>query len=205
MAEILVAYETGEGQTRNIAEHLATALREHGHDTTTVDLRAAPDDVDPSAHDAVVVGGSIHVGSHGSRLVRFVEHNVAALTSRPSAFFQVSLSAASEDPERRAEADSYLAALLAQTGWAPDSVASFAGALRYSEYGFLKRAMMRRIAKDATGDTDTSRDYEYTDWAAVERFAAEVAGLVDSGTVPPAGSRTTPSEGTTGPEYEVGR
>jgi menaquinone-dependent protoporphyrinogen oxidase len=35
--------------------------------------------------------------------------------------------------------------------------------------------MMRLIAGAAGGDTDTSRDYEYTDWEAVERFAMDFA------------------------------
>jgi menaquinone-dependent protoporphyrinogen oxidase len=48
-----------------------------------------------------------------------------------------------------------------------------AGALPYTRYNFLIRFMMRRIVKTEGGDTDTSRDYEYTDWAAVDRFAAE--------------------------------
>lgn len=30
---------------------------------------------------------------------------------------------------------------------------------------------MRRIVAKEGGDVDTSRDYEYTDWRAVERFA----------------------------------
>ena len=38
---------------------------------------------------------------------------------------------------------------------------------------------MKRIAKDATGDTDTSRDYEYTDWAEVEAFANDFAAFVE--------------------------
>jgi menaquinone-dependent protoporphyrinogen oxidase len=35
--------------------------------------------------------------------------------------------------------------------------------------------MMRLIVGFAGGDTDTSRDYDYTDWRAVGRFAAEFA------------------------------
>jgi menaquinone-dependent protoporphyrinogen oxidase len=35
--------------------------------------------------------------------------------------------------------------------------------------------MMRRIVAKAGGDTDTSRDYEYTDWADVRTFAEEFA------------------------------
>jgi menaquinone-dependent protoporphyrinogen IX oxidase len=29
---------------------------------------------------------------------------------------------------------------------------------------------MKRISKQAGGATDTSRDHEYTDWAALDRF-----------------------------------
>ena len=35
------------------------------------------------------------------------------------------------------------------------------------------KLVMRFIVKSAGGDTDTSRDREYTDWDAVDRFAAE--------------------------------
>ena len=40
--------------------------------------------------------------------------------------------------------------------------ATFAGALRYRDYGLLKRLMMKWIARQEGGDTDTSRNYEYT-------------------------------------------
>jgi menaquinone-dependent protoporphyrinogen oxidase len=38
---------------------------------------------------------------------------------------------------------------------------------------------MKRIARDATGDTDTGRDYEYTDWAEVAAFANDFAAFVE--------------------------
>jgi hypothetical protein len=43
--------------------------------------------------------------------------------------------------------------------------------LLYTRYGFFVRLVMRLISKMAGGDTDTSRDYEYTDWNAVAEFA----------------------------------
>ncbi|MNC94612.1 Protoporphyrinogen IX dehydrogenase [menaquinone] [compost metagenome] len=48
-----------------------------------------------------------------------------------------------------------------------------AGALPYSKYNWVKRWMMRRIVAKAGGDTDTSRDYEYTDWNDLRAFAKE--------------------------------
>lgn len=49
--------------------------------------------------------------------------------------------------------------------------------------------MMKRIAAEATGDTDTSRDYEYTDWNEVEAFTDDVAAFVEDrlGVTPPGG------------------
>lgn len=78
------------------------------------------------------------------------------------------MSSAVADETRRAQAAAYVDEFLENADWHPDRIGLFGGALRYSEYGFLKRLLMKQIAKDATGDTDTSRDYEYTDWHEVE-------------------------------------
>jgi menaquinone-dependent protoporphyrinogen oxidase len=37
---------------------------------------------------------------------------------------------------------------------------------------------MKRIVSKGGGDTDTSRDYEYTDWEDLRTFAREFAGYV---------------------------
>jgi hypothetical protein len=50
-----------------------------------------------------------------------------------------------------------------------------AGALLYSKYNPLVRFVMKRIAKEAGAATDTSRDYEYTDWVGLDRFVVELA------------------------------
>jgi len=176
MSSILVAYGTGEGQTAKVATYVAEGLASRGFEATAVDVR----DVDGTAvraADAVVVGASIHVGSHQDAVVAFVREHRGTLAAAPSAFFQVSLSSAAQDPARRAEADGYVDEFREATGWEPDVVGAFAGALRYSEYGFLKRLMMRKIAAEATGDTDASRDYEYTDWTAVDAFVARIEEL----------------------------
>lgn len=60
------------------------------------------------------------------------------------------------------------------TGWRPQRIELIAGALPYSRYNFLVRFIMRRISAKEGGDTDTSHDYEYTDWNAIDRFAREL-------------------------------
>jgi menaquinone-dependent protoporphyrinogen oxidase len=191
MPTVLVCYGTGEGQTAKVAERIVSTLESRGHDAAAVDLGEGPPDRSIEAFDAVLVGSSIHVGKHQSVVREFVREHREALSARPTGFFQVSLSSATDDEERRAEAAGYVEAFVEATGWHPDRIGLFGGALRYSEYGFLKRLLMKGIAKDATGDTDTSRDYEYTDWAEVEAFAGDVAAFVEGrlGVAPPEDDR----------------
>jgi menaquinone-dependent protoporphyrinogen oxidase len=96
----------------------------------------------------------------------------------PSAFFQVSLSSANE--EKHEEAAGYVESFITDTGWHPDRIGQFGGALRFSEYGFLKRLMMKQIAKDLlTEERKPGGDVEFTDWDAVDAFTADVAAFVE--------------------------
>lgn len=177
MATFLVLYGTGEGQTGKIATQIAETIGDRSHDVTARDVTDWESSL--AEFDAVLVGSSVHVGKHHGGIRTFIETNREALASRPTGFFQVSLSSAEDDPERRAEAADYVDSLLESTGWQPDRIGLFGGALRYSKYGFLKRLMMKRIAGRATGDVDTSQDYEYTDWDEVDAFGNDFAAFVE--------------------------
>jgi len=179
MASFLIVYGTSEGQTEKVAGRIADTLTGRGHDATAVDVSDGLGEFTVGEFDAVLVGSSIHLGKHQSAIIEFVADNHDTLATVPTGFFQVSLSSAVEDEDRRAEAATYVEDLIAETDFHPDRIGLFGGALRYSKYGFLKRLMLTRIAKDATGDTDTSQDYEYTDWDEVEVFTADFAAFVE--------------------------
>lgn len=178
MARVLVAYGSSEGQTATIAERMGDVLVARDHEVTLVHLKHPPTGLEPGMYDGILVGASIHAGTHQRYVIEFVRDYRSTLCRLPSAFFSVSLTTASADPEARSAAEDLLEEFLDDTGWDPDGTLAIAGALKYSEYGLLKRFVMRRIAGKAGGDTDTSRDYEYTDWNAVEAFAAEFSTLV---------------------------
>ena len=180
MLSFLVLYGTGEGQTAKVATRIADEIGQRGHDVTTHDIEVLPDGFSLARFDAVLVGSSIHVSKHHKNIREFVIENRDELAPRPTAFFQLSLSSAVDNPERRAQAATYVDSLLEEADWNPDRIGLFGGALRYSKYGFLKRLMMKRIVKDEPGDTDTSQDYEYTDWAEVEAFANDFAAFVEN-------------------------
>lgn len=179
MPAFVVVFGTGEGQTAKVATRIEDVIRRRGHDVTTVAVDELPDGFSLDEFDAVLVGSSIHYGKHHPEIGAFVDANRAVLNARPTALFQLSLSSAVEDEERQAAAARYVDELLEASGWHPDRIGLFGGALRYSKYGFLKRLLLKRIARDATGDVDTSRDYEYTDWDEVTAFAGDFAAFVE--------------------------
>ncbi|MFC6734019.1 MULTISPECIES: menaquinone-dependent protoporphyrinogen IX dehydrogenase [unclassified Haladaptatus] len=180
MASIQVIYGTKEGQTEKIATYIGNRLRAAGHEVTLSNVASLPRNTSFTGVDGVLVGSSVHYGRHSRAMRRFVASNRETLLGLPTGFFQVCLASSRTDPESRAEAQSYLDEFVAGTGWQPDRITSFAGALAYTRYGFLKRLMMKRIARETTGDVDTARDYEYTDWNAVDEFATDFATLVES-------------------------
>jgi menaquinone-dependent protoporphyrinogen oxidase len=171
---VLIVYASMEGQTAGIAERMAQALRNRGLAAETRPANGAPARSELAKYDGLIVGASIHYGRHPRSVLSLVRNCRAVLETGPSAFFSVSLSAGG--PGARPEAaQRYLEVFLRRAGWHPRQTATFAGALRYSKYGALKRMLMVMVVGLAGGDTDTSRDYEYTDWDAVERFCETFA------------------------------
>jgi menaquinone-dependent protoporphyrinogen oxidase len=109
-------------------------------------------------------------------LVQFVNARAADIRTKRRSFFLVLLSAATRDPELRSRslADAR-AKMNAQLQVPFEDTEMIAGALKYSRYPLPLRWLMKRIAAKAGGDTDTSRDYEYTDWAQVEAYSRRLA------------------------------
>jgi menaquinone-dependent protoporphyrinogen oxidase len=176
MMRVLIPYGTTEGQTARISEYVADVVRGQGHEAYAVDIKGsgAPK---LDGYDAVIVGASIHMGRHEDYVRDFVKENRDALERLPSAFFSVSL-AAHDDTE---EAEGYIEEFVQETGWRPGLVGLFGGALLYTQYGFIKRYVMKKIARHkGSPDTDTSRDYVYTDWESVKHFAEEFLELIPS-------------------------
>jgi menaquinone-dependent protoporphyrinogen oxidase len=55
-----------------------------------------------------------------------------------------------------------------------------AGALKYTQYDFFKRALLRYFMKPGGVDAATSGDTEYTDWDDVGRFVDEYLAATQS-------------------------
>lgn len=187
MKRACILYATREGQTKKIAQYVASSLSQAGFDS--VDIRNAQDsdgDICVNDYSAMIIAASVHAGQHETEIVDFVKAHRYELNQIPTAFISVSLSeAGAERVNATAEQHAMFAAdvkrvldnFFEQTGWAPNAMMPVAGALAYSKYNWFIRFVMKRIARKTGGDTDTSRDYEYTDWLSLERFAVEFAAM----------------------------
>jgi menaquinone-dependent protoporphyrinogen oxidase len=156
-----------------VASAIGDRLKSHGLQVDVVDASSV--DVAPDPYDGVIVAASVHIGSYQKPVRRWVRAHAAALHGRPNAFVSCCLGVLQHDPKVDADLARIVDRFATETGWRPNVVRTLPGALLYRQYGIVTRWVMKRIAAKAGGDTDTSRDYEYTDWQQVDAFADEFA------------------------------
>jgi menaquinone-dependent protoporphyrinogen oxidase len=170
--KVLVIYATVEGHTAKVARHVASDVESAGHQTIVADLRQ-PGFAVPGGFDAAILCAPIHMGRYPDPFVQFIRDFHAALNDIPTALVTVSLSITSPFEDEREQATAYPYLLSDETGWVPRMRHDAAGALKYLEYNYFKRLVMRRIAAHAAGPVDIGKDYELTDWAALSDFTTQ--------------------------------
>lgn len=173
MAQVLVVYGTTEGHTRLIAETIVYWLQEDGHQASALDASKIEGETVLNGVDRVIVAGSIHQGKHQPALAQFVIKERNRLSSLPTAFLSVSLTAQLDDAQHQGEVRMCVDRFFEETGWSSPQVLCVAGALKYSQYDWMKRALMKAISAQYGGDTDTSQDYVYTDWDELRQFVTD--------------------------------
>jgi menaquinone-dependent protoporphyrinogen oxidase len=176
MTRILVLYGTTDGHTAKVAATVADALRTSG---AAVDLiEAGTTEPEPEDYAGVIVAASVHARGYQRSVRRWVRRHADALRGKPSAFLSVSLGVLQTDPNVRREVDAIVSSFLRAMRWEPAMVQNVAGAVLYTRYNAIKRWVMKRIVGQAGGATDTSRDYEYTNWAELRAFAERFNRIV---------------------------
>jgi len=179
MPRILIFYGTTDGHTAKIANILGRDLEDAGATLHIVDAGTGHSDPRPQDYDAVIVAASLHLGKFQRSVSQWVQAHHRQLTGMPSGFLSVSLSALQPEPEAQRELAAITERFFATTGWRPATHRQLAGALLYTRYGWLKRWLMNRMARKAGVETDTSRDYEYTDWEELSIFAQSFVQRVE--------------------------
>ena len=174
MANILIAYSTTDGHTREICLRIKAVI-ETPHQVTLLPLAECATN-DLLAFDTIVIGASIRYGKHRPQVIDFINQNAQLLDSKANAFFSVNVVA--RKPEKNTpETNPYLQKFLRQIAWKPKRLAVFAGKLNYPSYRFFDRMMIRFIMWMTKGPTDTNNIYEFTDWKQVEDFGRQVGRM----------------------------
>lgn len=164
MVNILIVYATTDGHTRKVASFIQQTLDHLGHSSTIYDANSIPKEIDLALFGAAILAGSVHQGKHQASLTHFAKKHVASLNAIPSLFISVSLTSITDDEKHNEEAEECISTFTSETGFQPKNSIPVAGALKYLEYDWIKRMLMKSIVKKEHGDIDTSKDYEYTDW-----------------------------------------
>jgi menaquinone-dependent protoporphyrinogen oxidase len=180
-----VFYATREGQAARVAEHIASDLRARHIDTDVVDVRHVHGEFDWRDYDAAFVVASVHLEHHEKEMIAFVKTSKRELDRLHAPFLSLTLSqAGAEDTNNHttaqreaahADALRMIEGFTKDSGWRPQHALAVAGALAYSKYNFIVKWIMKLIAHKAGFDGPTTRDYEFTNWPAVDRFVAETA------------------------------
>jgi menaquinone-dependent protoporphyrinogen oxidase len=168
---ILIVYASHYGQTAKVAQFVAERLVSMGATVRLSSVGDFPRLIAPGLYDGVIIGASINYGKHQRSIRRFARANRDELQRLPSAFYSVSGAACSPDEAPRATARQYIADFVRETGWQPAITESVAGAMAYTKYAPPVRWLLKVISRKEGGPADTTRDYEYTDWEQVRRFA----------------------------------
>lgn len=182
--KLLIIYGSSEGHTSKIAHYLDQQARNQGFSSSSVNvqpIKSVATLTNKIKHsDCVIIGGSVHLGQHQLKIKRLLETHLSLIQSKPSVFFSVSLMAASPRSVDRDLAKKQAQQFLHDQGWQPDKMWTIAGALLYTHYSWMTRMLVKWQVGRRDGDTDTSRDYIYTDWKDLElklkRFLDEQGG-----------------------------
>ena len=172
---VLIVYGTTEGHTRELAHFAARMLGEAGYPTAVEPAGADASEPDPRRYDVVLLAASLHVGRFQAPLVAYARAQHEILNSMPAAFVSVSLCAAGVNAHDWEGLEGCYARFQHETLWTPRAVHHAAGAIRYSQYDFFKRLVLKFIAAQRGEQTVTTRDYDLTDYEALRRFVIDFA------------------------------
>lgn len=160
----LILYSSHDGQTKKIAAYIAEIIKEN------VDVKSIRDVVNLQDYDRIIIGASIRYGHFNKQLYKMLEKHTALLNQKITAFFGVNLTA--RKPEKSTpETNVYVRKFLQRITWQPTISAVFAGALFYPCYTFFDRVMIQFIMRITGGETDPTKEIEYTDWQKVRSFS----------------------------------
>jgi menaquinone-dependent protoporphyrinogen oxidase len=155
---VLVAYATRAGSTREIAESIGKILTESGIEADVLPVKKVRS---IEEYDAVVLGTAVRFGMLMPEMVRFVRRKKTALSMCPVAAFVVCLTMKKETPEHHIKAEFFLDPIKREIMLISEGL--FAGTMDYSKLGFVAKFIVRKMVQSPEGNFTDSQKIE--EWA----------------------------------------
>ncbi|KXF83483.1 menaquinone-dependent protoporphyrinogen IX dehydrogenase [Enterovibrio coralii] len=174
MKKALLLHSSREGQTVKILRAMEKTLSDE-YQCELVDLHSASS-VNLADYDKVLIGASIRYGHLNKKLYQFIETHLSILKEKKAAFFCVNLTARKPGKDTP-EGSVYVKKFLKLSPWQPELIGVFAGALYYPRYRLFDRVMIQFIMRITGGETDTTKEVEYTNWDKVTEFSERFRSL----------------------------
>jgi menaquinone-dependent protoporphyrinogen oxidase len=163
MTQILVAYGTRYGSTREVAETVAATFGEHGIDT---DVKQAREVRSLDGYDALVLGTPLYMGALHKDVRALLENNQAALERTPFAVF--ALGPIKADDGLDASREQLLTALAKLQVPTPAATVVFVGAFDPARLRFKDKMLAALPASPLHGEVV----HDERDWDAIRSWAS---------------------------------
>jgi menaquinone-dependent protoporphyrinogen oxidase len=173
MSKVLVVYGSKEGQTKNIAQFIARELESRKHKVDLLNTNKVPQELSIQSYDGVIAGAPLHLSNYPRHFRKFVSKYSGVLSLVQTSFFTVCLGVLENSKKTDADLKHIAEKLFIHSRWLPTKHETFAGAIRFSQYNWLTRLIMKRKAEKAGAKVDVHKDIEYTDWNKVRAFTED--------------------------------
>jgi len=171
MSGSLIIYSSTDGHTKVICERMKN-FSKNKEMIKIISLEEAKS-FDLSIFNKIIIGASIRYGKHSEELHKFIKLNKDILDQKDNVFFSVNVVA--RKPEKNnPDTNPYIKKFLKTSQWKPKKIGVFAGKVDYPKYNFFDKYIIKFIMFITKGPTDTSKSYEFTDWAKVDDFAKQL-------------------------------
>lgn len=161
--QVLVAYATKYGATKEIAEEIGNVLRQAGLLTDVLPVNKVRD-LNP--YRAVILGSAVYIGRWRKEAVKFLQVHEPALTERQVWLFSSGPTGEGDAVDllqgwRFPEAQQQLAERIQ-----PRDITVFHGDVNVNKLNFLEKAMIKNVK---------APDGDFRDWGIITSWALEIA------------------------------
>jgi menaquinone-dependent protoporphyrinogen oxidase len=167
----LVAYSSGYGATKEVAEEIAKILAEQLKCNVTSKSVHECDDI--NSYDAIVLGSSVRADKPLANARDFFSIHRHRLGQKKLALFIVSITASTSDGIEIAKRD-YVTQLHDRYPWiAPISVAAFGGKIDFDKLNTVMQSLVRNVMKEKGVDGNGS--FDARNWDDIRGWAKKLA------------------------------